>query len=470
MTDKNYPYGFTTNIQQNILTPGLSRETIQQIVSLKGEPDFILRWRLESLSCWQSMKYPTWANLEFPAIDFQSMSYYAEPTSRLSQPQNLEDIDPEILKTYEKLGIPLQEQRLSGVAVDAILDSVSIFTTSKDKLQELGIIFCSISEAISNYPHLIKKYMGTVVPMSDNYFACLNAAVFSDGSFVYIPKNVVCPLELVSYFRINNPNTGQFERTLIIAEENSSVSYLEGCTAPRNTEHQLHAAVVELIAHKGASIKYATVQNWYPGNDQGEGGIYNFVTKRGLAEESAHISWVQVETGASITWKYPSVILKGDNSCGEFYSVAVTKNYQQADTGTKMIHIGKNTKSTILAKSIVSGQSVNSYRGLVKIASRADNSQNFTKCDSLLLSTNCKANTYPHIENTNKTAAIEHEASISRVSELQILYIEQRGLDPERAVSIIVNGFCKSVFSKLPLEFAVEVQSLMDLTLKNSVG
>jgi Fe-S cluster assembly protein SufB len=431
----------------------------------------MLEWRLEAYRKWREMETPTWAHLKHPPVDFEAISYYSSPKSKKDGPKSLDEVDPEILETFEKLGIPLHERaKLAGVAVDAVFDSVSIGTTFKDDLAKAGVIFCSISEAIRDYPELIQKYLGSVVPQQDNFYAALNSAVFSDGSFVYIPKNTRCPMELSTYFRINEANTGQFERTLIIADEGSYVSYLEGCTAPQRDENQLHAAVVELVALPGAEIKYSTVQNWYPGDENGKGGIYNFVTKRGIAHDNSKISWTQVETGSAITWKYPSVILRGDNSIGEFYSVALTRHMQQADTGTKMIHLGKNTKSTIISKGISAGRSSNSYRGLVRISPRAENARNFTQCDSLLLGDTCGAHTFPYIESKNPTATIEHEATTSKVSDDQMFLCRQRGIDPEKAVSMIVNGFCKEVFKELPMEFAVEAGKLLEVSLEGAVG
>ena len=431
----------------------------------------MLDWRLQAYEKWQTMTSPSWAHIHHPPIDFNEVSYYSAPRSMADKPKSLDEIDPELLRTYEKLGIPLHEQEmLAGVAVDAVFDSVSVATTFRGKLKEAGVIFCSISEAVHEYPELIKKYIGSVVPQGDNYYAALNSAVFSDGSFVYIPKGVRCPMELSTYFRINEAKTGQFERTLIIADEGSHVSYLEGCTAPMRDENQLHAAVVELVAMPGANIKYSTVQNWYPGDENGKGGIYNFVTKRGVCHDNAKISWTQVETGSAITWKYPSVILRGDNSIGEFYSVALTRNMQQADTGTKMIHLGKNTKSTIISKGISAGRSQNAYRGLVRISPRAENARNFTQCDSLLLGDQCGAHTFPYIESRNPTATLEHEATTSKVSDDQLFLCRQRGIETEKAVSMIVNGFCKEVFKELPMEFAVEAGKLLEVSLEGSVG
>jgi len=471
LATREYKFGFITDIEQDTFAPGLSEETVRRISALKGEPEWLLEWRLKSYRHWLTMKEPTWANVHYPKIDYQSIVYYAAPKSMKNAPKSLDDVDPELLKTYEKLGIPLHERAaLAGVAVDAVFDSVSVATTFKGKLNEMGIIFCSFSEAVLEHPELIKEYMGSVVPYSDNFFATLNSAVFSDGSFVYIPKGVRCPMELSTYFRINAKNTGQFERTLIVADEGATVSYLEGCTAPMRDENQLHAAVVELIALQGATIKYSTVQNWYPGDKEGKGGIYNFVTKRGRADAKAKISWTQVETGSAITWKYPSVILKGDDSIGEFYSVAVTNNRQQADTGTKMIHIGKNTRSTIVSKGISAGHGQNTYRGQVKILRGAENARNFSQCDSMLIGDQCGAHTFPYIDVQNPTAQMEHEASTSKIGEDQIFYCNQRGIETEDAVSMIVNGFCKEVFRELPMEFAVEAQKLLAISLEGSVG
>lgn len=471
LIDKEYEHGFVTDIESDSIPCGLSEEVIRVISAKKNEPDFMLQWRLKAYRHWLKMKEPTWAMVNYPKIDYQKIIYYSAPKTKVS-PKSLDEVDPEILKTYEKLGIPLNEQaRLAGVAVDAVFDSVSVATTFKGKLAEMGIIFCSFSEAVHTHPELIQRYLGTVVPYTDNFFATLNSAVFSDGSFVYIPKGVRCPMELSTYFRINAVATGQFERTLIIADEDSQVSYLEGCTAPMRDENQLHAAVVELVALKNAKIKYSTVQNWYPGDKDGKGGIYNFVTKRGLCkEENAKISWTQVETGSAITWKYPSVMLKGDNSIGEFYSVALTNHCQQADTGTKMIHIGKNTRSTIISKGISAGKGVNTYRGLVKVLKKAENARNYTQCDSLLLGSLCAAHTFPTIEAKNTTSILEHEASTSKISEEQLFYCQQRGLSAEDAVSMIVHGFCKAVFKELPMEFAVEAQKLLGISLEGSVG
>jgi Fe-S cluster assembly protein SufB len=469
--NSDYKYGFVSNIEAEEAPKGLNEEIIRFISAKKNEPEWMLEWRLNAYRKWLTMKEPSWQNVHYLPIDYQDIKYYSAPKKK-PKLNSLDEVDPEILKTFEKLGISLEEQkRLTGVAVDAVIDSVSVATTFKSKLAELGIIFCSISEAIHEHPELVKKYLGSVVPVTDNFFAALNSAVFSDGSFVYIPKGVRCPMELSTYFRINASGTGQFERTLIIADEGSYVSYLEGCTAPMRDENQLHAAVVELIALDNAEIKYSTVQNWYPGDKEGRGGIYNFVTKRGIcAGKNSKISWTQVETGSAITWKYPSVILKGDNSVGEFYSVAVTNNMQQADTGTKMIHIGKNTKSRIVSKGISAGKSQNSYRGLVEIHKRAENARNFSQCDSLLLGNLCGAHTFPYIEVKNPTATIEHEATTSKIGEDQIFYCNQRGLDTETAVALIVNGYAREVLNQLPMEFAVEAQKLLAISLEGSVG
>ncbi|MFL6237083.1 MAG: Fe-S cluster assembly protein SufB [Thermoanaerobaculia bacterium] len=469
---QDYKFGFVTDVEQETFPPGLNEEIIARLSAKKGEPEWMLEWRLKAYRHWLTMTEPTWANVHYTPIDYQSISYYAGPKPKGSGPKSLEEVDPEILKTYEKLGIPLHERAiLAGVAVDAVFDSVSVATTFKEKLAEVGIIFCSFSEAIRNHPELVQEYMGSVVPYTDNYFATLNAAVFSDGSFVYVPKGVRCPMELSTYFRINARNSGQFERTLIIADEGAYVSYLEGCTAPMRDENQLHAAVVELVARKDATIKYSTVQNWYPGDENGKGGIYNFVTKRGKCDgANAKISWTQVETGSAITWKYPSVILKGDHSVGEFYSVALTKGYQQADTGTKMIHIGKGTKSTIVSKGISAGHGQNTYRGSVRILKGADNARNFSQCDSMLIGDQCGAHTFPYIDVQNPTARMEHEATTSKIGEDQIFYCNQRGISTEDAVSMIVNGFCKEVFRELPMEFAVEAQKLLAVNLEGSVG
>ncbi|MFT5306436.1 MAG: Fe-S cluster assembly protein SufB [Sphingobacteriales bacterium] len=471
VTESDYKYGFTTNLDQEFAPKGLSEDTVRFISAKKNEPEWMLKYRLEAFKIWQSMTMPKWQNVDFPEIDFQDIIYYAgnKPKKKLD---SLDDADPELLEMYEKLGIPVDEQKLlAGVAVDVVVDSVSVTTTFKKKLAEKGVIFCPISEAIQEHPELVKKYLGRIVPPTDNFFAALNSAVFSDGSFCYIPKGVRCPMELSTYFRINAENTGQFERTLIIAEEGSYVSYLEGCTAPMRDENQLHAAIVELIAMDDAEIKYSTVQNWYPGDKNGKGGVYNFVTKRGICSgDNSKISWTQVETGSAITWKYPSVILKGNNSIGEFYSVAVTKNYQQADTGTKMIHLGNNTKSRIVSKGISAGFSHNSYRGLVEISKRAKNARNFSQCDSLLLGDKCGAHTFPYIENSNKSASIEHEATTSKIGEEIMFYCQQRGMSEEEAVALIVNGFAREVLNELPMEFAVEAQKLLAISLEGSVG
>ncbi len=469
---RQYEAGFVSDIDSESLPPGLNEDVIRLISAKKNEPEFMLQWRLQSYAQWLQMKEPAWAHVHYPRIDFNDIIYYSAPRSGKDGPKSLDEVDPELLRTYEKLGIPLHERAaLAGVAVDAVFDSVSVATTFKTRLAEAGVIFCPISEAVHSHPELVQKYLGSVVPMRDNFFAALNSAVFSDGSFVYIPKGVRCPMELSTYFRINAAKTGQFERTLIIADEGSQVSYLEGCTAPMRDENQLHAAVVELVAHRDAQIKYSTVQNWYPGDEEGRGGIYNFVTKRGLcAGANARISWTQVETGSAITWKYPSVVLKGDNSVGEFYSVALTNHRQQADTGTKMIHLGRNTRSTIIAKGISAGRSDSSYRGLVRIGPMADGARNFTQCDSLLIGSHCGAHTFPYIESRNRSAVVEHEATTSKVSEEQLFLCQQRGIDRERAVSMIVNGFCKEVFRELPLEFAVEAGKLLEVSLEGSVG
>lgn len=468
---KEYAAGFYTDVESETLAPGLNEGVIRFISNKKGEPDWLLDWRLKAYQAWLEMDEPEWAHIKCDDIDFQKVSFYSAPKSMADRPQSLDEVDPELLRTYEKLGIPLHEQAtLAGVAMDVVFDSVSVVTTFREKLMEAGVIFCPISEAVHKYPEIVKKYLGTVVPQKDNYYAALNSAVFSDGSFVYIPKGVRCPMELSTYFRINEQNTGQFERTLIVAEEGSHVSYLEGCTAPMRDENQLHAAVVELIALDNAEIKYSTVQNWYPGDENGKGGIYNFVTKRGVAHTNAKISWTQVETGSAITWKYPSCILRGDNSVGEFYSVALTNNYQQADTGTKMIHIGKNTRSTIISKGISAGRSSNAYRGLVRMNPGADGARNYTQCDSLLIGDQCGAHTFPYIESKNPSAVIEHEATTSKVSEDQMFLCQQRGLDAEKAVSMIVNGFCREVFKELPMEFAVEAGKLLEVSLEGSVG
>jgi Fe-S cluster assembly protein SufB len=468
---QDYKWGFVTEIESDTAPKGLNEDVIRLISRKKNEPEFMLEWRLKAYRNWLTMKEPAWQNVHYPKIDYQEIIYYSAPKQK-KQLSSLEEVDKELLTTFEKLGIPLEEQkRLAGVAVDAVFDSVSVATTFKEKLRELGIIFCSFSEAVQNHPDLVKKYLGSVVPYNDNFYAALNSAVFSDGSFCFIPKGVRCPMELSTYFRINTADTGQFERTLIIAEEGSTVSYLEGCTAPIRDENQLHAAVVELVALEGATIKYSTVQNWYPGDKEGKGGIYNFVTKRGKCLGSrSKISWTQVETGSAITWKYPSVILQGDNSVGEFYSVALTNNYQQADTGTKMIHIGKNTRSTIISKGISGGHGSNTYRGLVKVLKNAENARNRTQCDSLLLGDRCSANTFPYIEVQNRTAKCEHEASTSKISEEQLFYCKTRGISTENAVSMIVHGFCKEVFKNLPMEFAVEAAKLLGVSLEGAVG
>ncbi|MEA1881966.1 MAG: Fe-S cluster assembly protein SufB [Candidatus Marinimicrobia bacterium] len=470
--DREYEYGFITEIEQETILPGLNENVIRLISSKKNEPKWMLDWRLKAYHHWLKMVEPDWAKLNYPEIDYQTISYYSAPKKK-EELKSLDEVDPELLDTYNKLGIPLEEQKLlAGVAVDAVFDSVSITTTFKEELEKAGVIFCSFSEAVHNHPEKIKKYLGSVVPITDNYFAALNAAVFSDGSFVYIPQGVRCPMELSTYFRINAANTGQFERTLIVAEEGSHVSYLEGCTAPMRDENQLHAAVVELVAHKDAEIKYSTVQNWYPGDPKtGKGGIYNFVTKRGTClGDNSKISWTQVETGSAITWKYPSCILKGNNSVGEFYSVALSNNFQQADTGTKMIHLGKNTRSTIISKGISAGKGQNTYRGGVKIMKGAENARNYSQCDSILIGNGCSAHTFPYIDVRNPTAQMEHEASTSRIGEDQLFYCNQRGISTEDAVSLIVNGFCKKVFNELPMEFAVEAQKLMEVSLEGAVG
>lgn len=467
-----YKYGFVTKIASDTVAKGLNEDIIKQISQKKQEPDWLLNWRLQAFRFWQKMEEPTWAKLQYDKIDYQDLYYYSAPKQKAA-PKSLDEVDPELLSTYEKLGIPLKEQEaLAGiVAVDAVFDSVSVATTYRAKLAEQGIIFCSISEAIKQYPDLVKKYLGSVVPYTDNFFACLNSAVFTDGSFVYIPKGIKCPMELSTYFRINARNTGQFERTLIIADEESYVSYLEGCTAPQRDENQLHAAIVEIVILKNAEVKYSTVQNWYPGDKEGKGGVYNFVTKRAACRgENSKVSWTQVETGSAVTWKYPSCILQGDNSVGEFYSVALTNNYQQADTGTKMIHIGKNTSSKIISKGISAGYSNQTYRGLVKVSPQAQNARNYSQCDSLLIGNKCGSHTVPYIENRNKTARIEHEATTSKISEEQLFYCLQRGIDEETAVSLIVNGFCKEVMQHLPLEFAIEAAKLINISLEGSVG
>lgn len=470
--EKKYEHGFVTDIASETFLPGLDEAVIRRLSAIKGEPAFLLEWRLKAFAHWQTMTAPLWSTVDYPPIDFQAISYYSAPKLPKDAPKSLEEVDPELLRTYEKLGIPLREQeRLAGVAVDAVFDSVSVATTFKEKLAEVGVIFCSFSEAVREHPELVQRYLGTVVPYRDNFYAALNSAVFSDGSFVYIPKGVRCPMELSTYFRINAASTGQFERTLIVADEGSYVSYLEGCTAPMRDENQLHAAVVELVALEGAQIKYSTVQNWYPGDEEGKGGIYNFVTKRGACRGNhSKISWTQIETGSAITWKYPSVILQGDHSVGEFYSVALTNHYQQADTGTKMIHLGKNTSSTIISKGISAGKARNVYRGLVRISPNATDARNYTQCDSMLMGSDCSASTFPYIEVKNPTAQIEHEATTSKISEEQLFYCQQRGLETEDAVSLIVNGFCKQVLKELPMEFAVEATKLLGLNLEGAVG
>ena len=467
---KEYEYGFYTDIDSETFPVGLNEEVVRRISQKKQEPKWMTDWRLKAYAAWKEMKEPDWANVQYKKPDYQAISYYSAPKKK-DQYKSLDEVDPELLKTFEKLGISIDEQKkLAGVAVDIVMDSVSVATTFKKTLAEKGIIFCSISEAIQEYPELVQKYIGSVIPIQDNYFAALNSAVFSDGSFCYIPKGVRCPMELSTYFRINQAGTGQFERTLVIADESSYVSYLEGCTAPSRDENQLHAAVVELIALDHAEIKYSTVQNWFPGDKNGKGGVFNFVTKRGICHKSAKISWTQVETGSAITWKYPSCILKGDDSIGEFYSIALTNNFQQADTGTKMVHLGKNTKSTIISKGISAGKSQNSYRGLVQVHQRATHARNFSQCDSLLMGNQCGAHTFPYIEARNKTAQIEHEATTSKIGEDQIFYCNQRGIDPEKAIALVVNGFSKEVLNKLPMEFAVEAQKLLEISLEGSVG
>ena len=472
LLDREYQHGFVTEIEAETFAPGLDEDVIRRLSAIKGEPEFVLAWRLQAFRAWQTMTPPEWSTVHYPAIDYQAIAYYSAPKTQQDAPKSLDEVDPELLRTYEKLGIPLREQEfLAGVAVDAVFDSVSVATTFKAKLAEKGVIYCSFSEAVHQYPELIQKYLGSVVSYRDNFYAALNSAVFSDGSFVYIPQGVRCPMELSTYFRINSAGTGQFERTLIIADQDSYVSYLEGCTAPKRDENQLHAAVVELVALDGAQIKYSTVQNWYPGDKDGKGGIYNFVTKRGACRgKRSKISWTQIETGSAITWKYPSVILQGDDSVGEFYSVAVTNHHQQADTGTKMIHIGKNTRSTIISKGISAGQARNVYRGLVRIAPTAVNARNYTQCDSMLMGSLCAAHTFPYIEVKNQTAQIEHEATTSKLSEEQLFYCQQRGIDTEDAVSMIVNGFCKQVLKELPMEFAVEATKLLGISLEGAVG
>lgn len=472
LAGERYQYGFVTDIEAETAPPGLNEDIIRFISAKKEEPEWLLEWRLKAYRHWLEMEEPEWAKVAYPPIDFQDAYYYSAPKTSADGPKSLDEVDPELLRTYEKLGIPLVEQQmLAGVAVDAVFDSVSVATTFKKKLSEAGVIFCPISEAVRDHPELVRKYMGSIVPYSDNFYATLNSAVFTDGSFVYVPKGVRCPMELSTYFRINAANTGQFERTLIIADEGSYVSYLEGCTAPMRDENQLHAAVVELVAHKDAEIKYSTVQNWYPGDANGVGGIYNFVTKRGICEgDNAKISWTQVETGSAITWKYPSCILKGANSVGEFYSVAITNNYQQADTGTKMIHLGPGTRSTIISKGISAGHGQNTYRGLVRIQPKAHGARNYTQCDSMLIGQDCGAHTVPYIESRNHAAQVEHEATTARISEDQLFYCRQRGLSDEEAVTLIVNGFCREVLKELPMEFAVEAQKLLGITLEGAVG
>ena len=468
---REYEAGFVSDIESRTFEPGLDEDVIRRISAMKDEPQWMLDWRLKAYALWLKMPEPDWAHIQYNKMDFQAISYYSAPKSMDDRPKSLDEVDPELLATYEKLGIPLiEQQQLAGIAVDVVFDSVSVVTTFREKLKEQGVIFCPISDAIREYPELVKKYLGSVVSQKDNFFAALNCAVFTDGSFVYIPKGTRCPMELSTYFRINELNTGQFERTLIIADEGSHVSYLEGCTAPQRDENQLHAAVVELICHDNAEIKYSTEQNWYPGDENGKGGIYNFVTKLGICHENAKISWTQVETGSAVTWKYPSCILKGDNSIGEFYSVALTRGAQQADTGTKMIHLGKNTRSTIISKGISAGKSNNSYRGLVHMGKGAKGARNFTQCDSLLIGDKCGAHTFPYVESRNPTAIVEHEATTSKVSDDQMFLCRQRGLDPEKAVSMIVNGFCKEVFKELPMEFAVEAGKLLEISLEGSVG
>ena len=471
LKNQEYKYGFSTDIENFKAPKGLSEKTIKFISEVKKEPKWMLDWRLKAFNRLKVLKEPNWQKPKYPKINYQDLYYYSAPKSMKDKPKNLDEVDPKLIETYNKLGIPLNEQkRLSGVAVDAVFDSVSVATTFKGELDKKGIIFCPISEAIQKHPELVKKYLGSVIPISDHYFATLNSAVFSDGSFCYIPKGVKCPMELSTYFRINEAGTGQFERTLVVADKGSFVSYLEGCSAPSRNENQLHAAVVELIALDDAEIKYSTVQNWYPGDSKGNGGVFNFVTKRGLCEKNAKISWTQVETGSAVTWKYPSCILKGDNSVGEFHSIAVTNNFQQADTGTKMIHLGNNTKSTIISKGISAGKSQNSYRGLVKITPRANNARNFSQCDSLLIGNKCGAHTFPYIETKNRSAQVEHEATTSKIGEDQIFYCNQRGIDTEKAIALIINGFSRDVLNKLPMEFAVEAQKLLEISLEGSVG
>lgn len=471
VTEEKYKYGFTTDVHTEVIDRGLNEDVVRLISEKKGEPEWLLDFRLKAYRHWIKMTMPTWAHLRIPEIDYQAISYYADPTKK-SKDEGKKEIDPELMKTFDKLGIPLEERMaLAGLAVDAVMDSVSVKTTFKEQLKEKGIIFCSISEAVKEHPDLVRQYLGSVVPYTDNFFAALNSAVFSDGSFVYIPKGVRCPMELSTYFRINARNTGQFERTLIVADDDAYVSYLEGCTAPMRDENQLHAAIVEIVVHERAEVKYSTVQNWYPGDAEGKGGVYNFVTKRGhLRGNDSKLSWTQVETGSAITWKYPSCILQGDNSTAEFYSVAVTNNYQQADTGTKMIHLGKNTRSTIVSKGISAGKSENSYRGLVRVAAKADNARNYSQCDSLLLGDQCGAHTFPYMDIHNDTAVVEHEATTSKINEEQIFYCNQRGISTEDAVGLIVNGYAKEVINKLPMEFAVEAQKLLSVSLEGSVG
>jgi Fe-S cluster assembly protein SufB len=472
ITRAEYKAGFVTDIEADAIAPGLNEDVVRLISAKKGEPEFLLQWRLKAFRHWLTMKEPTWPNVHYPPIDYQSIVYYSSPKQKKDGPKSLDEVDPKLLETYEKLGIPLRErEKLAGVAVDAVFDSVSVATTFREKLAEVGVIFCSFSEAVQKHPELVEKYLGTVVPYTDNFYATLNSAVFSDGSFCYVPRGVRCPMELSTYFRINTANTGQFERTLLVADEGAYVSYLEGCTAPIRDENQLHAAVVELVALEGAQIKYSTVQNWYPGDKEGKGGIYNFVTKRGkCAGPRSRISWTQVETGSAITWKYPSCILQGDDSVGEFYSVAVTNNLQQADTGTKMIHIGKNTKSTIVSKGISAGRGQNTYRGLVRIGKGAESARNYSQCDSLLIGDKCGAHTFPYIDVQNSSARMEHEATTSKIGEDQLFYFQSRGIGSEDAVNMIVNGFCKEVFKELPMEFAVEAQKLLGVSLEGSVG
>ena len=470
LANQDYKYGFVTDVEQEAIAPGLNEDVIRLISSKKQEPEWLLEWRLKAFAVWQTLTPPSWHNVKFPPVNFQDIIYYSAPKQK-AKLESLDDLDPEIKATFDKLGIPLNEQKMmAGVAVDAVFDSVSVATTFKDKLADLGIIFCSFSEAVQDHPDLVRKYLGSVVPASDNFYAALNSAVFSDGSFAYIPKGVKCPMELSTYFRINAAQTGQFERTLLVADEGATVSYLEGCTAPMRDENQLHAAVVELVALDDATIKYSTVQNWYPGDKEGKGGIYNFVTKRGKAFTNAKVTWTQVETGSPVTWKYPSCILQGDNAVGEFYSVAVTNNYQQADTGTKMLHLGKNTRSTIVSKGISAGKGQNTYRGLVRIGKNAKGARNFSQCDSLLIGDQCGAHTFPYLEVRNTSSQVEHEASTSKIGEDQIFYCRQRGLSTEDAVNMIVNGFCKEVFRELPMEFAVEAQKLLGVSLEGSVG